>query len=107
MVFSLSSIFGMALDEAHPNKLVDKNPTVSQPYLDLKTKQIAQFVISKYYQPHPNVFDSRETLDQHQLRIMVLLLQQSRQTLMFTVHASHHFIYLSQKIITPRQATHM
>jgi len=104
-IFSLNTVFGTQLAEAHPKKHIDRTSSFSQSYTphvnDLESHP-TQCIFEHVYLLGQNLVS---TVYSYQATVMVTLLQQKRVILLITAFSNSNFVYLQRKILSPRKST--
>lgn len=102
-IFSLNTIFGTPLGEAHPKKLLDKTSSFSQLYTSYVTDLEALSTPAIFEYIH--LIDSSlvSAAQYFQEIVMVTLRQQKLVTLSITSFSNNTFIYLKKKILSQRE----
>ena len=104
-VFSLSTVFGVPMGEAHPKQNFDPTPAISQPnFTDFIEQDLPFFAtILKYY---PFIIeDGFATFNQnYQNKVRVLLEKQLQLVLSVVSISAIYFLYLYPKLISRQQS---
>lgn len=101
-VFSLSTVFGVVIGEAHPKQRLDHTPDISQPYLAHLIDQNLPFpAVNSTYYHFLNDVDFGEFIQRYQREVLVSLKKQWQLILSVVAISNIYFLYLYQKIISP------
>jgi hypothetical protein len=97
-VFSLSTVFGVPVDEAHPKQRLDNTPAISQPYLAQFIEQDLAFAATnfKYYYFVSNITFAA-SIQHFQRKVLVSLEKQLQLVLSVVAISTIYFLYLYQK----------